>query len=383
MGVISARQLNEALQQAKAVGLVEEKFTLGECEVVVRNLRPDEYESVVQECKDLEDLVYLNNWQEGHICRAIVEINGVDLRTTEFVEVEEPDPKNKQATRTVKRELHDWIRKNILSTWSKEAIFTAFRKFTDAVQLAENKAKEGVTFIVAEESSEEKFRRLLGEVKEMESEVPPHILKAALEENGYTFFTAPQDQEALRDFDQKMSGGSPPPEESPQTSPQASPVAAAPPPQPAPSRGPAPEKVDPIQQVASIMRQRVPLNQQPGIIPDMPKAPIVVQEPATAAPQAVTPPVAVARAAAVPVGKIPLEVDNITEALRAAPPQAVLPPGVAPPPDALPGTFAAPADRAPAVLSQRGQQHVDPRGLASILEQNPTAGINPKFRPQR
>ena len=92
MGVVSAKQLNEALAQAKSVGLVEEKFKMGDCEIAVRNLRPEEYESVVQECKDLEDLAYLNKWQEGHVCRSIIEINGVDLRDTDFVEVEEPDP---------------------------------------------------------------------------------------------------------------------------------------------------------------------------------------------------------------------------------------------------------------------------------------------------
>jgi hypothetical protein len=383
MGVVSAKHLTEALQQAKAVGLVEEKFKVGDCEVVLRNLRPDEYEAVVQECKDLEDLAYLNKWQEGHVCRSIVEINGVDLREADFVEVEEPDPKNRAQMRTVKREVHDWLRKNVLATWSKEAIFTAYRKFTDAVQLAENKAKEGVHFVVAEESAEEKYRRILGELKELEAEVPPPILEAILHENGYTFYTTPQDTEMLREFDQRHSDPQPAPAaEAPQAAPP--PVQA---PAPTPTRGPVAEKADPIQNVANIMRQRVPMNQQPVPIPEMPKAPIEVREPATSAPQYVSPPPVAPPAMTGPpvvAGRIPAEAAMIDEALRAAPPQAVIPPGMVAPPNAPPGTFVSPAERAPTpVLAQRGQQHTDPRGLASILEPRPAGGINPKFRPQR
>ena len=311
--------------------------------------------------------------------RKVIEINGVDLRDTDFVEVEEPDPKNKQGgTRIVKRELHDWIRKNIIATWSKEAVFTAYRKFSDVVQLAENKAKEGVTFIIAEETAEEKFRRVIGELKELESEVPPHLLRAILEENGYTFYTAPQDTEALRNLDHRVATGqaavpTPPAAETQEA--QATP----PPPQQAAATAPAPRTAPPVsdpvantaQNIAQIMRQRVPLNQQPVPIPEMPKAPVVIPE--SALPQQ---PAAVRQAP--PASKIPMEAAQLDD-LRSAPPQAVLPPGMAPPSDALPGTF---GERPAApVLAQKGQHHTDPRGLASILEQRPTSGINPKFRP--
>ena len=62
-----------------------------------------------------------------------------------------------------------------------------------------------MTFIIAEETAEEKFRRVIGELKELESEVPPHLLRAILEENGYTFYTAPQDTEALRNLDHRVA----------------------------------------------------------------------------------------------------------------------------------------------------------------------------------
>ena len=66
MGTVSAKQLNTAMAKAKAVGMVEEGFTIGDCEVVLRNLRPDEYEAVVAETSELEDLTYLNAYQSAH-----------------------------------------------------------------------------------------------------------------------------------------------------------------------------------------------------------------------------------------------------------------------------------------------------------------------------
>src|SRR5271168_4471963 len=74
MGTLSARNLRESLAKAKNVGIVEERFQLfDECEVVVRNLRPDEYSEIDAECKDLDGIDYLYKFQEGHVKRAVVE----------------------------------------------------------------------------------------------------------------------------------------------------------------------------------------------------------------------------------------------------------------------------------------------------------------------
>ena len=81
MGTLSARNLRESLKKAKNVGIVEERVSLfGEIEVVVRNLRPDQYEAINDDCKEEEDLNYLYGFQTGHVKRAIVELNGQDLR---------------------------------------------------------------------------------------------------------------------------------------------------------------------------------------------------------------------------------------------------------------------------------------------------------------
>jgi hypothetical protein len=386
MGIVSAKQLTEALQKARSVGMVEETFTIGDCEVTLRNLRPDEYEAVLQECKDLEDVAYLNKWQEGHVCRSIVQINGSDLRDIDFVEVEEPDPKKQGATRQMKRELHDWLRKNILSTWGKEAIFTGYRKFTDVVFLAENKAKENVKFVVAEETAEDKYRRLLGELKELEPEVPPPLVRMALEESGYTHYTQPQDQEALKDFDKNVPKpeGTPPPDAAP-AAPAADAPPAPPPAAPAPpiaAHGPP----DQATQLAQMMRQRVPLNQQPVSVPNLPVAP---QD--TPVIQSVVP--ASAFIPVVPKHRMPPGVDiglpdggipqvGLDDDLRAAPPIPVLPPGMAPPPGAPPGFIQPPPPGAQVpMLTQKGAHMTDPRQLATIVNQPPRSGLNPKYRP--
>lgn len=185
MGTIAAKKLNEALAKARNIGLVEETFTLENCTLTIRNLRPDEYVAVLQACQGLNDVDYLNAYQTEHIARAIVAINGVDLRDTKYVTEEESDPNAIERLRTVRVELPAYLLKNVISTWGKEVVYTAYRKFTDVVEQAERKAKEGVTFLLPEETSEEKYRRLLLEAKESESGLPDSLIDHILDENGY------------------------------------------------------------------------------------------------------------------------------------------------------------------------------------------------------
>ncbi len=185
MGTISARALRESLQKAENVGIVEERFPLDDLELVVRNLRPDEYEALNSDVKDLDGLEYLYGFQLGHVKRAIVEMNGTDLRDVQYVEDEEDDPKKPGTTRTVKLELADWLLKNYLCTWSKEAVFVAYRKVEDAVAQAEKKAKNGIEFLTPDETDEDRFRRLAGELKELEDALPAKLVDHVLDQNGY------------------------------------------------------------------------------------------------------------------------------------------------------------------------------------------------------
>jgi hypothetical protein len=185
MSTIAAKKLNEALAKAKDIGLVEETFTIENCEITFRNLRPDEYSAVIQACQGLEDVIYLHMYQVEHIARAIVVINGVDLRNTKYVMVEEPDPNIIDKVRSIKMELPAYLIKNVISTWSKEAVYTAYRKFADVLEKAEQRAKEGITFLIPEETNEEKYRRLLLEAKECEGELPDTLVNQILDEHGF------------------------------------------------------------------------------------------------------------------------------------------------------------------------------------------------------
>ena len=137
MGVMLARSLRESLKKAQNVGIVEERVQLfDDCEVAVRNLRPDEYESIHAEIKELDGMPYLFGFQKGHVKRAIVELNGQDLRDVQFVEDEEDDVKRPGQMKTIKLELADWLDKNILSTWGKEAIYIVYRKAAEIAKKA-------------------------------------------------------------------------------------------------------------------------------------------------------------------------------------------------------------------------------------------------------
>jgi hypothetical protein len=375
MGSISQKQLLSSLDKAKGVGKVEEGFILDDCEVVLRNLRPDEYESIVDETESFEDIKYLNKWQLAHLCRAIVELNGVDLRDVSYVEVEEPDPKDKTRLRLIKRELHDWLLKNILSTWSKEAVFVAYRKFSDVVHKAENKAKDKVTFVLAEETAEDKYRRLLGEMKEIEEEVPPQILKMILEENGYTLFTRPQDEKALEDLDQSIAEPQPQQEE----------VSASPPPATAPPvQASNTVSAEAAREAAKLMRQRVPLNQQvvnvPEIVRTPPSTPIITPPPTPVQEQS-TPVSKRAAEIAALMGQEPGVMDEDLDQMRAPAPQAVLPPGMTLPPNVPQSLIQPNVPTAKPVLTKQGTRHTDIGAVASILEQKPQGVMNPKFRP--
>ena len=308
MGVMLARSLRESLKKAQNVGIVEERVQLfDDCEVAVRNLRPDEYESIHAEIKELDGMPYLFGFQKGHVKRAIVELNGQDLRDVQFVEDEEDDPKRPGQTKNVKLELADWLDKNILSTWGKEAIYIVYRKVEDAVSKAEKRAKDGVEFLSPEETDEDKYRRLVGEVKDLEQNLPSKIIERVLDEKGYMLkSTAEEVKRAMERLEgvrehplkaaQAAQAAAPPaPVQQPQAPP---PVYVQPPSQPVqpppvriPVPQPAPQPVQAGPDPASLVQGRQPMNQgtddvpQPYIVSPSPKnSPVPAGRPSPAPP---------------------------------------------------------------------------------------------------
>lgn len=183
MTLRSAAEVTQALARAQGVGIVEEPFTLMGIPLVVRSLRPDEHAAIIADCKDLDDVDYLNAFQKGHVSRALVEIDGCDVRGLEYIEEEVIDEKTRKPKK-VRHLTHRWITDKVLSTWGREAIYVAYLKVADAITTANKRSREGVQFVEPIETPEETLRRQLGELAEVWPEVPEALLDSVLKDYG-------------------------------------------------------------------------------------------------------------------------------------------------------------------------------------------------------
>jgi hypothetical protein len=338
MAVLQAKKLKASLEKARGVGRAEEPVTIDGCPIVLRSLSADDYEAIAAESKDLEEIAYLHAFQIGHVARAIVEIDGVDLRDVNFVEVEEELPDG--TSKSVKLERQAWIRDHFLKTWSREAIFSAWRKLAEVLVQAEEKAKEGIKFTIAEETAEDKFRRILGEMIESTEELPNDLVAKILDEQGLMLKSSKEELETARD---KLAGIG-----EVQTSEEA----------PSPAEPATPV----VQNAESLMKSRVPMNQGAVEVPTPPPQTVV----ASATRPAQVP--AAIRDAAVP-----------TQSLSRAAQIAALESGLG---DAPGVTGTPPASKVEAVEIRR-QAPGDEKGVRSILDRPPSAGLNPRYSPPR
>lgn len=364
MSILSARTLRDSLQKARGVGLVEERFTVGDCEVVVRNLRPDHYEDILADCKGLDDVGYLNMFQIGHVSRAVVELNGLDFRDAEFVDDEEPDPKKPGQMKPVKLPLHKWLEKNVIGTWGKEALYIAYRKVGDVVEKAEKQSKEGIQFLIADETPEEKFRRVAGEMMELRDEVPSAIVEKVLDDHGLMLKTTAEEAKMAMEAANALAQ-----EQAAREKAEAAEVAQAPVEDPTPA---------PVQDV---MRTRQPLNTAPRDIqrPDAQPGPNVVPAvrgpapppPADAvATHAIQGPAIVGSAAARAAQMAALETDaDQVGALVGELPEGAF------------NLATGQMSRVP--MLEHKQEQSDPKLAATIIDQPPRVGLNPHFRPPR
>jgi len=393
---LQAAKVLEALEKAKRIGKVEEAVTLDGCHFVLQNLGPSDYDAIHEETKDLDEVAYLHAYQLGHICRAIVEIESEDLRDVEFIEdsmpggayglmayvpsqqagekfAEEIRKAGGKATvvppdgevRTIKLERHEWIRDNLLSSWGREAVAVAWRKFADVVLAADEKARKGVQFKIPDESAEDRLRRLVGELKEVEDDLPSELVRAILDDAGYQSKSTVAELQAANEKMQKLAEAQKAPEQ-PQaegggpSAPEGKKAAEPPvePPQEA-------AQVDPT----ALMQRRKPLNQQAAQVPT---------------------PRSNATEPAVKPARVPDQLRRAAEANAAAlqPDQAVS--GRAAEIAALEGQLDASVEGPPihprphttevAELSRKAKG-IDGESLRAILDRPPVGGINPRFRP--
>jgi hypothetical protein len=367
MSTLAAKQLNEALAKAKDIGLVEESFTIEDCEITLRNLRPEEYTAAVEACDGLDGVTYMLVYQKEHLARSIVEINGMDLRKTKYIEEQEPDPKDPVKLRTVKTELHTYLLKNVVSTWGKEALYVAYRKFSDVLELAERKAKEGVEFLLADESDEEKYRRLLLEAKESASDLPDSLVDHILEEHGLMRKTTAEEVKAAMERTDKMA------REDAETVPETPEAKETEDVEEAPKepevKATVSEEEPEIKEAIPEEIVRQPLNQAPGKQP--PKDPH----------QTLQQVIEARRKAPVQSDQKEGDSKNISRAAEIAALESDAGIGVE---EKLPSGKEIPVQQSPKseVAELRKQQKpVDPKQVAAILDQPPVSGINPRFKP--
>jgi hypothetical protein len=358
---IKASKIQDAIRKAQRVGEVEERFTLDGCDLVLRSLEPGEYQEVLGEIDELEDVAYMVGYRVGHLCRSIIEINGESLRDVDLVEVDiEEDVDGEKKIRTIALERHKFVADYLLASWSREAIDSAFRKFGDVVEKAEQRAIEGVEFRVPDETPEDKFRRLLGEAKELEGQIPFELVGRILNEIGYM---SKSSKEELETVDKRLARVA---SEIGSTGSVASPQGVVEQPTDSDSSGsPAPSR-----------SARVPLNQRAVSVPN-PSPPVVTSAKTSEDPRPrplvqLSPEVLrrsrelEALESSGPISMVSSEVDRSTS-LGAPAIQS--------------STRVAEAVPTGTVVAASASTRSDPSGIGSILDRPPTVGVNPRYRP--
>lgn len=354
MARLQAKKIADALKKAQRVGEVEEPVTIDGCSLVLRSLRPEEFEAAVMAAQEFEDLQYLNAFKKEHLNRSIVEVNGESLREYDFVEVEleETNPETGAGVaKTVALERHKFISEYVLSTWSREAVDTVFRKFNDVVAKAEKAATEGVTFTVPEEIPEEIYRRLLQEAKELEGQIPFELVGRILDEVGYV---SKSSKEELESADSKLAQVPPgeqvvPPEASQTVSRSLPPTT-------------------PLPDPRTLVAARVPLNQRAVSLP----VPAPSQEPIPASPRGAVPPPELQVRPVIPVSPAALKRAQELQAIEA----------LGPVPLEDTHTVQGVSRLADGVAELREPMAgIDQKAAERIFEQPPVAGINPRYRP--
>lgn len=333
MPTIKASRLKAVLDKARNAGQVEEPVTIAGLDLVLTSLTAQTMATIHDELKDVTESAYAVEYQIEHVCRSIVEVDGTSLREATFIEVDSDEP----GAKPVKVERHQWLRDYLVSTWSYDMVGVAFRKVLDVIASATQMANAGVQFKVEAESDEEKFRRLLGDLKEAGAELPTDMREAILREEGLLVAASKAELDELRE---RAKTWSRPEEEEEGTEAAAEAAAEAEEPPPPPVR--APSQITVAAVPVEPPPQRVPLNQTP------------IRDPVPVAPPDQTVVTANRRPGAPP----PDQVHDLSKrSARFAEIEAL--------------------ESEPVVL--QAEPKVDESGVRTIVDKPPTAGVNTKY----
>lgn len=197
---LSESKLLDAIEDVRNLGYYEEPFRIGKCQGYLSNLMPEDISTVLENATAEVDqsknpLLFNNALHYGTLSRAIVEINGVDLRGVEYIETEMPDPDHKGKRKKTLVERHRYIQEKILSTWRKEPIELLYMKQLEVSERAEKECNQHIRIDLSDESPEQKYRRILTELKEQELNLPLSLSQKILREAGYASISTQEEAE--------------------------------------------------------------------------------------------------------------------------------------------------------------------------------------------
>lgn len=292
MATLKVRKFRDALKRAKNVGRVEESVTIDGCHVVLQSLTSDMHEAIFAEL-DGEVHVYNMGYQVAMLSHSIVEIEGVDLRNFDVIEDEAPAkhfilnalvanehkavelkkalaeqgvdvslvPVETAEDKTYLLEKAEWVKRH-LETWSREAVLTGYKKCLDVIAKGEIQSSQDVKFTFTGETDEEKYRRLLAELKALEDTLPSELVANVLNDAGYLQKNSTREmEEVISKLEVEVPDLAPPPPQPPIQEkpslvvPRAEPVAPI----------PIPTQIPP--EVSKRMVDRTPMN-QPSLVPN-------------------------------------------------------------------------------------------------------------------
>jgi hypothetical protein len=218
MSSITLNHLKSALDKSRDIGILEKKIDIPGMSLVIRTLRPDEITWSLDELEDYHTRsAQIFAWQKLQLSRAIVEVNGVDLRSVRTVDLEDG----------TKLELHEALSRNLIDTWSKDLVLHLVVALTELSKESEDQIKKSMAAYIVSENAEEKLRECLIAVKDAEEAVPPKLAETILKEFGLVRQSSVEELKAALEKEPIRMVESPPP--APTEKPKDAPAVVVPP----------------------------------------------------------------------------------------------------------------------------------------------------------
>jgi len=179
---LTLQALESAFANIETIGKGELAFPVAGVPVVLRIIPPDEETYVHKQAAkaaqpDTDDtteedgtqhraMSYINEVKLGIVCHAIIEIDGLDLRDSPFIETGEKLPNGTP----IKIARAEAIRKIIKQReWSGTLLIMMFRKYGELLERVEREAEGAVIFEPSDRKAEiERLEKRLAQLKELE-----------------------------------------------------------------------------------------------------------------------------------------------------------------------------------------------------------------------